>query len=197
MFFKACTLGLMISSIFGPITLLFLRKTLDVGVRGALAIGTATSLGNLAYGIVASLGLTAISDFLIKNTVMIKFIGGLFLFFLAYQELMVNIKSNISKSKGGLIPLFLQTLLLTLVSPVTILFFINFFTSFHVTQISLSESLLMIAGIFVGSMLWYTILGGVILIFRKYISEEWLNNTRYFSAFLLIVLGWWSIGSIL
>lgn len=197
-FFKSCVLGIAISSIFGPVTMLFIRKTLDLGLRGAAVVGLSTSVGTAIYGFIACLGLTAVINLLTKNIIPIKFVGGLVLFFMAYKELMINPKkiTNLNKSSKNSFLLFFQTLFLTFLSPVTILFFINFFSELNLSQIGLFESFLMIVGIFLGSVLWYVVLGSLLLIFRKHLSESWLDNSRYFSAFLLIVLGVWSIGSV-
>jgi threonine/homoserine/homoserine lactone efflux protein len=118
---------------------------------------------------------------------------------MAYKELMTNQNesSDLDKSPKNSFLLFFQTLFLTFLSPVSILFFIHFFSELNLSKIGQFESFLMIVGIFLGSVFWYSVLGSVLLIFRKHLSEKWIDNSRYFSAFILIVLGLWSIGSIL
>jgi threonine/homoserine/homoserine lactone efflux protein len=76
-FFKSCLLGVAISSIFGPVTMLFIRKTFDSGVRGASIVAISTSIGNAIYGLIACLGVTVVIDLLTKNIIPIKFVSGL------------------------------------------------------------------------------------------------------------------------
>ena len=53
-FFKAFLVGLTISSVFGPVTVLFIQKTLKAGIRAAMSVGFASSLANAVYGFFGS-----------------------------------------------------------------------------------------------------------------------------------------------
>lgn len=132
--------------------------------------------------------------------VIIRILGGIFLLYLAgkecFQKQISTHAADIASGKG-LLRLFMQTFLLTLTGPVTILFFISVFASIGGKDINIVESLLMVLGIFLGSVVWWIILGSIVLILRTRLSELWLNRTRYFSAAVLGGFGLWTLFSAL
>lgn len=46
LFFKYCLIGLAIGAVLGPIGLLFIQKTLEVGIYAAAAIGLGAALAD-------------------------------------------------------------------------------------------------------------------------------------------------------
>ena len=86
-FLKAWLIGISVAAPVGPIGMLCIRKTLEFGFMGAIAVGLAAALADSVYGLIAALSLTAILHFLLINIVIIKILDGIFLLYLAYIEL--------------------------------------------------------------------------------------------------------------
>jgi putative LysE/RhtB family amino acid efflux pump len=197
-FIEAFLMGATVSAIFGPIAMLFVQKTLKIGVKGAIAVGLGAALAKVVYGLVASAGFNTITHFLMGKIVIIKILGGSFLLYLGGKEYFQppvdpHIAEGASTKNVG--RLCAQTFLLALTNPITILFFISVFASMSSKEISLTESLLMAFGVFLGSVMWWGVLGVIVLIVRTRLSVLWLNRIRYFSAFILGGFGLWTLYS--
>jgi len=196
--FEAFLIGLAIAAPIGPINMICIQKTLELGMPGAITVGLAAACADLIYSLVAALGITAISFFLQDNTIIIKLIGGIFLLYLAYGEL----KTQQPASQGQAInhgknlgKLGIKVFFLTLASPMTILSFIAIFASLEDKNHSLHESLIMVAGIFLGSISWSLTLGAVIVKIKHRLPKVWLQSLRYISAVCIGGFGLWVIYS--
>lgn len=191
---KAWLIGVAIAAPVGPIGMLCIRKTLELGVKGALLVGLGAALADGCYGVIAALGLSAISHFLLQKVLVIKIIGGVFLLYLAHKE----IKSTNSSTKGLLknktnLQLVSTIFFLTLTNPMTILSFIGIFASISGGPTTTMESLSMVLGIFLGSMSWWLILGGVVVKIKHKLPDIWLERIKYFSALVLAGFGVFAI----
>ncbi len=188
LFLQALLAGISIAAIVGPISLYFINKTLQDGIRSAIAIGLGTSLADGLYGFIAALGLSAISSFLSENNDIFQFLGGLFLLYIAYNE----IKNDQSKT---FIPvkssrnLMVKIFFLTLASPITIASFIGVFTSIGGGDITINEAVVMALGCFLGSILWWIILGGILLGTKNKLSSKALKNIKISSSIIIGIFG--------
>lgn len=191
---KACLIGVAIAAPVGPIGLLCIRKTIEMGLMGALAVGLGAALADSVYGLIASTGLTVISDFLLGKEMIIKLVGGTLLLTLALETLKSPNAKEKSIERKSLLILSVKVFLLTLSSPMTILTFLAIFTSISGPELPPHETGIMVLGIFMGSMLWWLILGTVVAKAHTYLSENSLKRIRHFSTAILSGFGLWSIG---
>ncbi len=190
---KAWLIGIAVAAPVGPIGALCIRKTLEMGLLGAIAVGLGAALADSVYGLVAALGLTAVSHFLLQNTMVIRVFGGLFLLYLAYKEVKSTSGDAASPLSGNLYKLIGGVFLLTLANPMTILSFIGIFASIGSGAPTTLETLTMVVGIFLGSMTWWLILGAIIVKIKHKLSEVWIQRIRYLSALLLAGFGVFAI----
>lgn len=192
---KAWMIGLAVSVPVGPIGMLCIRKTLELGFIGAIAVGLGAALADSVYGLIAATGLNLVSEFLLAKIAWIKILGGVFLLYLAYTE----IKSSWADSSKTLIPtdevfkLVYKVFFLTLTNPMTILIFIGIFAGIGGATVSMLELLVMVAGVFLGSMTWWFILGFIIVKIKHKLPELWLDRIRYFSSFIFASFGVFAI----
>lgn len=178
--------------------MLCVRKTIEIGFVGALAVGLGAALADGFYGFVAGAGLTVISTFLLEKTDTIKLLGGLLLIYMAYKESKsspLKPKPITSKFKS-LSKLTSQTFFLTLTNPLTILSFVGIFASIGGDNIDLNKTSWMVSGIFIGSMFWWCILGTITLKTKHYIADKWLHKLHYLTALILLIFGVYAIFSI-
>lgn len=198
---KAWLIGIAVAAPVGPIGTLCIRKTLELGFMGAVAVGLGAALADGAYGLVAALGLTAISHFLLQKIVIIKVVGGLFLLYLAYAEIKskTNNSGTVLDINKNLARLTLGVFFLTITNPMTILSFIGIFASIGSGgATTTTETLVMVVGIFLGSMTWWIILGSIIVKIKHKLPESALQGIRYLSALILAGFGLFAIaGSML
>jgi putative LysE/RhtB family amino acid efflux pump len=193
---EAWMIGIAIAAPVGPIGTLFIRKTLDLGKFAAVAVGLGAALADSTYGLIAALGLTAVTHLLQEQAILIQVVGGLFLLFLAYKELNTRpsgaLKVAKTKTMGRLT---LEVYFLTLTSPATVLLFIGIFASIGGATASTTEMFLLVMGIFLGSISWWLFLGTILIKIRHKLSDSWLSRIRYISAIMLGGFGLWAIFS--
>ncbi|MBN9542277.1 MAG: LysE family transporter [Alphaproteobacteria bacterium] len=193
-FIKAVMIGFAIAAPVGPIGILCIRKTLESGLKGAILVGLGASIALSIYGLIAGLGMSAITNILIEKEGVIKVVGGLLLLYLAYRE--CNTKPS-NKEASVKAKSDLQTILavtfLTLTSPMTIISFIGIFASINTGAIAILDVIIMVLGIFVGSMCWWFILGGVISKIKHKLPEIWLSRIKYIAAIILAGFGLYSL----
>ncbi|MEQ9116536.1 MAG: LysE family transporter [Rickettsiales bacterium] len=189
---KSWIIGIAIAAPVGPIGILCIRKTLEVGIIGALAVGVGAALADSIYAFIAGASFSSISVFLLSKTQHIKFFGGMFLLYLSYKEIKNN-SDDSSKTSIKIANRFWKIVttvfILTLANPMTILSFIGIFAGISNDTASLSESLAFVVGVFLGSMTWWMVLGFIIVRVKHKISVKLKNSIRYTSASILFCFG--------
>lgn len=193
-FLEACLIGVAIAAPVGPIGMLCINRVLQHGFKGAVVVGLGAALADSVYGMVAALGLTAISNMMISNAFILKLFGGLFLLYLAYQEANSGSTSKPAKisSKSDLM-VMVDVFCLTITNPMTILSFIAIFASIGVSTSSPFESIAMVLGIFTGSMGWSCFLGAIVSKIRHKLSITWTERIKRFSIIILIIFGFYAV----
>ena len=191
-FFKAFLLGLAIAAPVGPIGMLCIRRTLQFGFVGAVAVGIGASCADSLYAAIATLGLSTVSDFFMEKSRYIRLFGGTLLLCLAFREyrksdVIVNKKTELDRTTIKNTPI--AVFFLTLTNPMTILPLIGVFSSMASEHFSLIGAIATVAGIFFGTFTWWMMLGGIIIKLQKRLPDEWLKRAKYVSIFVLLGFG--------
>lgn len=196
-FLKYCLIGIIVAAPIGPIAMLCIRSIVSHGALRGVCVGVGSVLGDLFYAIVAVAGLTFISDFLIDHQIGIKIFGGLCLIFLGYKELRFNIeKTTIDLRTNSHIKTILESCFLTIISPMTIVIYVGLFASMNTLPSGFFEAFLMAFGIFIGSLIWWMFLVGLIVFIKNNLPLHWLERIKQISSFVLIGIGlkiWFSV----
>ena len=193
-FFEAFILGFVVAAIVGPICMLCIKKTLELGFGHGIAVGLGASFADGFYGLVVGAGMTAVSGFLLDNTFHIKLISGVFLLYLAYKEIRQkdDVKLITSSSKSFFMLLW-QSFFLTAANPLTILVFLPIFTNISGGNVTLGSAAAMTAGVFIGSLVWWVILCALIHKIKHNLPARFIYRIRLISAVTLACFGIWSI----
>jgi threonine/homoserine/homoserine lactone efflux protein len=189
LFLKAFLIGFSIAIPVGPIGILCIRRSLTHGFKIGLATGLGAALADGIYAVVASFGLTLISSFLLKHQRIIIAGGTIFLYYLGIKALgsKLSTQSELAKVRGFTKTL-IETLLLTLANPITIVSSTALFVGFGLAQESrdfFSASIISI-GIFCGSAAWFFTLSALIAIFSARCSPSFLHTINKLSGVILI-----------
>lgn len=188
-FLKGLLIGLSIAAPVGPIGLLCISRTIQKGRLAGFFTGMGAATADGIYGFIAAFGLTLITNFLVDQSSWIRFVGGVFLLYLAYKTFKSKVGSNKSEEKDsyGLLKMYATTILLTLTNPTTILTFIGVYAGLGIGSESKSylDSGFMVLGVFLGSALWWLILSVVVDLARHKMSEKHLNLINKFSGLLI------------
>jgi threonine/homoserine/homoserine lactone efflux protein len=165
--------GLIIAAPVGPVNVLCIQRTLRKGWKSGLVSGLGAAAADTIYGAIAGFSITLVIDFLLREQFWIRVLGGALLisigllyYFRKPQELQRS-KDESADSD------FVSTFLLTLTNPTTVLSFVA------VLATLVSMTLLLVGGIFCGSMMWWTLLTGVVNRLRRGITNRtmlWMNR---------------------
>jgi len=200
-FLKGIAIGFAMAVPVGPIGIMCIRKTLTEGRLRGLIIGLGAATADLFYGCVAAFGLTFISDTLDSQRIWIRLVGGALLLFLGirtFRAQPTDPKSKIKIHSSGMLGSYLYTLLLTLTNPLTIFAFIAVFAALGLgIGLSIFSASVLVAGVFIGSCLWFLLLSSGTLFFRKKLDLEGLTWVNKIAGILIIISGIIAIVSLL
>jgi len=160
-FLQGLFLGFSIAVPVGPIGLLCLRRSLTDGRLAGLVSGLGAATADAIYGLIAALGLTAITGFLLAYRTPLQLGGGLFLLYLGVSICRAKPPSaEVSAPTTNLLSAYLSTLVLTLANPMTILSFLGIFAGLGVVSSDSGHlaAFLLVLGVFLGSATWWVLL---------------------------------------
>jgi threonine/homoserine/homoserine lactone efflux protein len=200
LFIKGILIGLSIAAPVGPIGVLCIRRTLAYGKIVGLVSGLGAAFADGIYGLIAGLGLTVISNFLIQQQIWIKLIGGIFLCYLGIKTLLSkSVYSTSTTQKKNIVKAFLSVFLLTLTNPMTILSFIGIFAGLGISspENNIVSSLSLIFGVFCGSTLWWLILSNGVGLFKERISTNSLTYINRLSGIIILTFGMYAFYGVL
>jgi threonine/homoserine/homoserine lactone efflux protein len=182
LFLTGIILGFSIAAPVGPIGVLCIRRTLAEGRRFGIAVGLGAATADAVYGSIAAFGLTFVSSFLIDQQDWLRVFGGTFLCFLGVRAFLAKVTHpSALESRGNLWSAYGSTFFLTLTNPMTILSFAAIFAGFNLAgkNSGYAAAAVLVAGIFVGSSLWWMSLSTGISLLRSRLSASvtvWLNR---------------------
>lgn len=198
-FLKGIAIGFAMAVPVGPIGIMCIRKTLTEGRLRGLVIGLGAATADLFYASVAAFGLTFISDTLISQRFWIRLVGGALLLFLGiriFRALPKDPKIHINDS--GILRSYLTTVFLTLTNPLTIFAFLAVFAALGLdSELKYFSASVLVAGVFIGSCLWFLILSSGTILFRNKLDIDGLRWVNKIAGILIIISGLIAFGSLL
>lgn len=196
LFSQGLLLGLSVAAPVGPIGVLCIRRSLSQGMGVGFASGLGAAVADACYGAVAAFGLTAISSFLIEMEDALRLGGGLFLLWLGVKTFRaVPAALGSDGEAGGAGRAFLSCVVLTLANPATIFSFVALFSGLGFAGSSTVQihgyagAVTLVAGVFLGSALWWLGLSGSVGFFRNRITPGALKRINQLSGSVLTLFG--------
>ena len=194
-FARGVAIGLAIAAPVGPIGVLCIRRTLAEGRLAGFVTGLGAATADTVYGAVAAFGLTAVSAFLVSQQDWLRLIGGAFLLYLGIRTFLTRPMPQTAvrddKSSRTLAGDYASTFLLTITNPLTIISFAAVFAGLGLGSgyDDLGSALLLVAGVFTGSALWWLLLSGGVSLLRGRITENGLRWVNRVSGGIITVFG--------
>lgn len=200
--FKGFLMGFSIAMPVGPIGLLCIRNTLNLGFYGGLVSGLGAACVDALLGFIAGLGISAFSFFLEKYALAFHAIGSCFLFIIGIAVLLDSPRVVQSREESGrvfkkLSYAFFSTFFLTLVNPITILSYAAIYAAIATDLLQepgIRSALTVAAGVFIGALLWWLILAAITAILKKKMELKHMKWINILSGSFIICLG---IGTLL
>jgi threonine/homoserine/homoserine lactone efflux protein len=187
---RGIVLGFSIAAPVGPIGMLCIRRTLANGRLHGFVSGLGAATADMLYGIIAALGLTAVSAALTSNAFWLRVIGGIFLIYLGITTFRSEPASQAARAEArGLLGSYLSTLFLTITNPLTILSFAAMFAALGAGTGSgaYGNGVLVALGVFLGSAAWWLLLSGSVSLIRGWITPARLRWVNRISGVLILI----------
>lgn len=188
---KGVVIGLVIASPVGPIGFLCISRTLEYGPMVGLATGFGAAVADAVYGAVAAFGLLQVAVALSEHDTLLRIGGGLVLCAIGLRSLVTagRVRGADEEPHGSweqaledggvrlgrkLAVTFGSVFLLTLANPATILSFVAIFAALGWAEAAASngDAGLLVAGVFVGSSLWWLGLSIATSLFRDRMNDS-------------------------
>jgi threonine/homoserine/homoserine lactone efflux protein len=200
LFAKGILIGIAVAAPVGPVGLLCIQRTLEDGLRVGLATGLGAAVADTVFGAVAAYGLASISDALMAHRDTIRVIGGGVLLVLAWgawrKKPPQSAKSPVHvRALAG----FGTGLAVTLSNPMTIMGFLGIFAGLGLDELAKGQdrAFPMVAGVAVGSALWWLGLCGGTQLLRPRIGPENLKWANKLAALLLVAFAVLAFGAVI
>ena len=198
LFAKAALVGLSIAAPVGPVGLLTIQRTLRNGLPSGLATGMGAAVADALYGAVGAYGVVWLIQWLTAARIPLGIGGGALLLWLAWRSWRSPLAEHEAAAGGvNLWGQFAGTWLLTLSNPATILSFIAVFGALSGSIAGASSPLLMVAGVWLGSSLWWLGLTCAIALTRQRFTAAWRQRIIRASALVLAGFALWQWGAVL
>ena len=198
LFLKAIFVGVVVAAPMGPVNVLCIHRTLTHGRLDGFFTGLGGALGDAVFAIVAALGLSAVADFVQQSEVWFRIPGGVFLIVMgvAIWRRHPHIEA---REPGGnsVIGSFFSSFLLTVTNPITVAAFAGFFVALGlVTGFEPIAALAVVAGVFIGSALWWLGIVTATGLLHGKIADRHLEMLNHGVAIVVIVLGVYAIDTV-
>jgi threonine/homoserine/homoserine lactone efflux protein len=191
-FTKGLTVGFIMCAPFGPIGLLCLRKTLMEGrFAGAVSVLGASTVDGI-YCVVAGLGLTWISNFLVEKKLMIQMLGSVVLILLGIAICLARTSDpSLNRKTNGHFSAFSSTFFLMLGNPLPILLFTATFTALgiHGWKGDYLLTAVLVMGVFTGSSLWAPLFAFMGSVLPSVFNPRRLKKVNQISGIIVVGFG--------
>lgn len=198
LFGQSLLIGLSIAAPVGQIGALAIQRTLDGGRAAGLATGLGAALADAVYGAIGAFGASGLIQWLLGARLWLGLLGGGFLLHLSWRiatRPVAPIGTGHAPA-GTLLRHLTGTFVLTLSNPTTILSFMAVFAALA-GHAPAASPWAMVAGVLVGSALWWLFLSTAVGRLRHRFDARWRRAVNLSSALLLAVLGLWQLGQLL
>jgi threonine/homoserine/homoserine lactone efflux protein len=200
-------IGLAFAAPLGPIGILCISCTLAAGPRQGFICGLGAAAANALYALAGCVALWAIAQWVVDDRTGLRVIGGVYLVYLGARTFMRP--TFVLPSPGrtaAVLPsathaVFMIPFRVTLANPVALLGFAAIFAGLGVAPTDLisgaGTSAAVVAGVFLGSALWWLAVSSLIGRLRSYIGPTTLTWINRIAGTVLTAFGLYAIAALL
>ena len=187
-FLSSLLIGLSIAAPVGPIGLLTIQRSLDLGPRAGLATGLGAAAADAVYGAIGAFGVSWLIQALVSVRLPLVLFVAAFLLWMAYGLIRASapVRAASAVTARNHWQYFASTFALTLSNPATILSFVAIFGAMA-SHVTVRAPAVMVLGVLTGSALWWLFLSSVIGRLGERFNLRWRRRINLLSATVLIV----------
>lgn len=185
--------GLLVAVVFGvpagAIGVLTIQRTLRQGFAAGFLTGLGASFADLLYASVGIFGLSLISGMITKYQDTISILGGILMILIGFRIFRkTDLSPRQETDRKTLALLLLSSFSAAILNPATVGSFLLAFSAMRISgPFSLPEGILLIAGIFLGSLIWWLLLAAGVSLLRNRITERiYRGLNRLLGGFLIL-----------
>ncbi len=197
---RGLAIGFAIAAPIGPVGILCIRRALSHGRAAGIAAALGAAFADCFFGAAVGLGIGSVQETLAEIQTPLRVVGGLFLLVLGVRlcRSAGTLMDNNGYGDGTWVKDALSSFAITITNPGTILGVIGVFAALGpVGQTDgFEQSSLLIGGIFLGSLLWWTTLSSIASAVRGRVSPVGLHRFGWVSGASLVVFGVVVLGSV-
>jgi len=190
-FLKGMLVGLVVSVPTGPVGFLAVKRTVSDGFWAGFVTGLGVVVSDIVYGSIVIIGLRHTAHFWVISKPLFHLVGGALLVTLGVLTYFSKKTkhSKVLSSVSELTPMqrimesrigqFLSAFFVTMVNPIQIVSFTALIGSLAVFHSSIQLSVVFLSGLFVGALLWWTVLSLFTAKIRDNIQTKhivWVNR---------------------
>ncbi|MBI3006313.1 MAG: LysE family transporter [Ignavibacteriales bacterium] len=185
-------IGFALAVPIGPVGILCVRQTLSFGGRDGFLIGVSAASADIIYGAIAAFGVSFIADFVTLEQHWMRLATGLLLLIMGV---------TVFRSKSGTpeqikiprnhVGTAASAFALTITNPLTLFGYVAIFSAvgFAEPNGSYVPVILLIVGVYFGSLLWFSLLTALALFFKTKITVNGLAMVNKIAGSLLMIFG--------
>ena len=198
--------GFSIAAPVGPIGLLCIRRSLADGRLAGFVSGLGAATADALYGVVAALGLTAITSVLLDHRTLLQLGGGVFLLYLGLATLRGKpheanrAETPLRAAKAAnLSAAYFSLVGLTLANPMTILSFVGIFAGLDTGAKGggALPACWLVLGVFLGSAAWWLLLSCAAGWLGHRLSHGGLRAINFTSGLVIAGFGAWQLARLI
>jgi threonine/homoserine/homoserine lactone efflux protein len=189
---KGLIVGFLLAAPVGPIAVLCVQRTLTKNQLTGFVSGLGAAVADAIYGCVAALGLSLVSMLLTEHRDWLQVVGGASLCIVGVRTFFSKaVQRKAAPTWPGLIGAFFSALLLTLTNPMTFFAFAAIFASVGLGSVRGNKVDIgaLVAGVFLGSGLWWTILIVATHAFRAKMTMDRLEKLNRVAGVIVTLVG--------
>lgn len=181
-------IGFTVAAPIGPMGMLCIQRTLASGVATGLATGFGAATVHLAYSAFAVLGLGALAQPWVEaNAVSFGIVSALTLLWFAIRTHRNSpvLRETCDMDRVRLARAYLSAIALGFTNPLTVVLFLAALHAFS----SQSATAPLVAGVFLGSAVWWMMLSAIVATARSRLTPQMLTLSSRFASLMLLGLG--------
>jgi threonine/homoserine/homoserine lactone efflux protein len=194
-------IGFLVAAPIGPINLICMRRTLAFGALTGFVSGLGAAMGDGIFAAIIGFGLTAIRHWIEGWSELLQIAGGALLLGFGIHTYLadplqgpdIQITGDRAPRKKSLFRSFASTFALALSNPATLFAFAALFTGvggfIGVADPTLAQAGFVVAGIMMGSALWWFTITAVVRAFHSKINSRVMRLITHASGVVICVFG--------
>ena len=185
-------IGFFVALPVGAAAVLCINRSIQDGFKAGFSTGLGVAIADLVYGFLAVFGLFAISGETLESQPVLRLAGALCIMFLGCRLMsQTPISSNQNLHQITTLKGIITGFIVTISNPMTIIAFVAAlsYVNYLIEQINYIRSTLIVIGIFLGSLSWWTILSVISIKLRENLTSKFMRNVNLSSGILIFIFG--------